>query len=352
MPTPRSEPRPRSPVAVAPLALALVLVLVLVPRAARAEAIDSVTKDGVKVDLSVERLGGADAGAPLREGDYVEVRFRLTDVASGNPVTGQKPAAWLDLGAVSLGPAGEQRECKDKVALYLKGVVGIRPMVDLNSSFVLVLNQDPSLSVIDPVVSLAGRTSLYATVPLKRPPADWARSADSKRVYVSQPLAGEVAVVDAESFRVEASIEAGRNPVRVALQPGGRLLVVGDDGAGPDGGVTVVDTSTLRPLGRVRTGRGHHELAFSVDGRRVFVTNRDAGTVSVVDLSTLRKVKDLATGPLPISLAVSPLSQALYVADGKTGEIVAVDPGRLRVRARARASARCARPSTGAGCSP
>jgi YVTN family beta-propeller protein len=329
----QGHPPGRAALAAAPLLLAGLLVTA----AARADTpAATVTRDGVKVDLSVERLGG-DAARPLREGDYVEVQFRITDVATGEPVAGQKPAAWLDLGAASLGAGGEQRECKDKVALYLKGVVGMRPMVDLNGSFVLVLNQDPSLSVIDPLVSLAGRTSLYTTVPLKRPPADWALDGESKRVYVSQPAAGEVAVVDTESFVALASLEAGKNPVRVALHPGRRLVFVGNDGPGPESGVTVLDPWGGRRLASLRTGRGHHELAFSVDGRRAFVTNRDSGTVSVVDVVTLRKERDLAAGPAPISLAVSPLSRALYVADGRTGEIVAFGGEGLRALGRVRA---------------
>jgi YVTN family beta-propeller protein len=317
--------------------LASLLVAAAPPPRALADApARTVTKDGVTVDLSVERLGAGD-GRPLQEGDRVEVRFKITDATTGEPVAARKPAAWLDLGAASLGAGGEQRECKDRVALYLKGVVGMRPMVDLNSSFVLVLNQDPSLSVIDPVVSMAGRTSLYATVPLKRPPADWALDPASKRVYVTQPAAGEVAVVDADSFKVDASLEAGENPVRVALHPGRRLLFVGNDGPGKESGITVLDPQGGRRLASLPTGRGHHELAFSADGRRAFVTNRDSGTVSVVDVETLRKVRDLASGPAPISVAVSPLSQALYVADGKSGEIVAYGGEGLRVLGRARA---------------
>jgi YVTN family beta-propeller protein len=289
------------------------------------------------VDFSIGRIGAA-AGArqpPLMEGDYVEVRFRMTDATTGRPLAGVKPAAWLDIGNVIQGQRGEQRECKDKVALYLKGIVGIRPMVDLNSYYLMVLNQDPSISVIDPVVSMTGRTSLYATVVLKRPPGDWVRSADSKRIYVSEPRAGEVAVVDTETFKVQASVEAGQEPVRVALQGDGRYLWVGDDAReAAQSGVTVIDTEALKPVARIATGRGHHEIAFSSDDRYAFVSNREEGTVSVVDVDRLRKVKDLRTGPVPISLAFSSLSRALYVADGKEGTIAVVDGSRLEVIAR------------------
>ena len=80
------------------------------------------------------------------------------------------------------GPAGaEQKSCKEKVALYLRGIVGIRPMMDLNSYYVVVLNRDPSISIVDPNVSLANATSTLARIILPRSGADWAKSADGKR---------------------------------------------------------------------------------------------------------------------------------------------------------------------------
>jgi hypothetical protein len=54
--------------------------------------------------------------------------------------------------------------------------VGIRPQIDLNSYFVMVLNRDPSISVIDPVVGISGITSLYTTIQLKRRRLDQGRT--------------------------------------------------------------------------------------------------------------------------------------------------------------------------------
>ena len=61
------------------------------------------------------------------------------------------------------GRGAEQKSCKDKISLYLKGVVGIRPMVDLNSYYVVLMNSDSSVAVVDPVVSMAGATSTLAS---------------------------------------------------------------------------------------------------------------------------------------------------------------------------------------------
>lgn len=294
------------------------------------------TKDGVVVDFSVER-GGApvSAQAPLLEGDFAEVTFRLSDAASGAPLRSQKPSAWMDVGGGAQGDALATRACKDKIGLYLKGVVGIRPLVDLNGYFVMVLNRDPSITVIDPVVSMTGKTSLYASVVLRKPGADWARTFDHKRLFVTMPLAGEVAVVDTDTFKVTGNVPAGKAPTRAVLQRDGRYLWVGNDTKdGATSGVTVIDAVALTPVAHVATGRGHHEIALSGDDRFAFVTNRDDGTVSVIDVARLAKVKDVKTGPVPISIAFSPLSQAVYVAAAVEGKITVLDAARHEVVAR------------------
>ena len=297
---------------------------------------DRLVKDGVAVSFSIDRQGAPVTGAaPLMEGDFAEVRFHLRDAESGEPLRGRNPAAWMDIGGGVQGEALAVRECKDKIGLYLKGIVGIRPLVDLNSYFVMVLNRDPSITVIDPVVSMTGNTSLYATVVLRKPGADWARSFDHKRLFVSMPRAGEVAVVDTDTFRVVTNVAAGKAPTRALLQRDGRYLWVGNDApAAADSGVTVIDTVKLEPVARIATGRGHHEIALSGDDRFAFVTNREDGTVSVIDVSRLAKVRDVKTGPVPISVAYSPLSRAVYVAGAKEGKITVVDAERHEVVAR------------------
>jgi YVTN family beta-propeller protein len=200
------------------------------------------------------------------------------------------------------------------------------------------LNRDASVSVIDPVVGITGITSLYANIRLKRPGADWAKTASEQWLYVTMPRAGEVALVNLENFKVDGHIAAGEGPTRVALQPDEKYLWVGNNArAGTSGGVTVIDTQSRQAVATIQTGSGHHEIAFSDDSRYVFVSNRDGGTVSVIDAAAMKKVRDIETGGTPISLAVSQLSRSLYIADGQTGVITVVDRTSLEIAARIRA---------------
>jgi YVTN family beta-propeller protein len=291
-------------------------------------------KNGLVIEFSATPLAPGAKG--LMEDEAAELRFRILEEASGRPVRGLSPGAWLDIGEVIQGqPGAEQKSCKEKIALYLKGIVGIRPMVDLNSYYIVVLNRDASLSVIDPKVSMAGRTSTLARVPLAKPGADFARSLDDKRIFVTMPAAGQVAVVEADSFKVLASVRAGDAPTRAVLQPDGRYLWIGNNAQGTGkGGVTVIDTATLKAVASIPTGSGHHEIALSDDSRWAFVTNRGSGSVSVIDVRTLERVRDLPVGGQPISLAFSALSKLLYVADAQQGVVHVIRPGDFQTAAR------------------
>lgn len=284
-------------------------------------------RDGVAVEF--EALGvGADG--ELVEGRQADLRFHIRDQLTGQPLSGMNPGAWMDQAQALSGRDGRQMDCKARIAIYLKGVMGARPLLNLNGYFLLVLNQDPSITVIDPSISVGGITSTFTRISLKRSPMDWALAQDNKRLYVSLPDAGEVAVIDTDSFSIISYVAAGKKPMRLALQPDGRYLWVGDAA----GGVSVIDTASMQHVASLQGGRGHHEIAFSSDSRHAFVSNRDSGNVSVFDVAGLRHLRDLDTGPQPLALTYSPLSQAVYVTDGETGIISVIDVRTLEMRSR------------------
>ncbi|MEX5689054.1 MULTISPECIES: YncE family protein [Pseudomonas] len=292
---------------------------------------NTLVRDGVTVAYELKPLAGSGV---LREGEFADVRFRITDSASGQPLSGVAPGAWLDPETIAADQAqGREQSCKSRVGVFLKSSIGARPLLDLNSYFLLVMNRDASVSVVDPSVSVGGITSTMARIDIKQPPMDWVTPRDNKRVFVSMPTAGEVAVIDSEQFKLIDSVAAGSNPVRLALQPDERLLWVGNNAkAAEDSGVTVIDTQSLKVLKHLPTGAGHHEITFSKDSRHAFVTNRDDGTLSIIDIASLTISKQLKTGSHPLSAAYSSLSQAVYVSDGQDGTVTVVDSASLAVR--------------------
>jgi YVTN family beta-propeller protein len=292
-------------------------------------------KDGVVIDFELLPPAGS-RSEELMEGQVAEVRFRITEEATGAPVKGITPGAWMDMAQVIEGRTGaEQKSCKDKIALYLGGAVGIRPMLDLNSYYIVVMNREPTISIVDPLVSMVGKTSTLAMIRLKASGSDWTKSADERRLFVSMPEVDQIAVVDTENFELVGDVDAGKQPTRVALQPDGHYLWVGNNAdSAEQSGVSVIDTETLKPVKHIATGMGHHEIAFSDDSRHAFVSNRESGTVTVIDVQKLEIVKQVATGPVPISVAWSSLAKTLYVADGQAGTVSVLGGDDFEVRRR------------------
>lgn len=291
------------------------------------------TREGVSVEFTIEPVARG-KGPELLDGTEATVRFKITDANAGKAISNLRPAAWLD--RRKEGAAPDAKGCREKVQSFLQASFSDRPDIDLNTYFILALNHEPNISVIDPLSGF-GTTRLYTLVALPSPGEDWVMSGDEKRLYVSMPVAGQVAVIDTITWRVLANVEAGVKPTRIALQHDGRYLWVGNTGDEGTGGVTVIDTATLKAAAQLKTGAGHHEIAFTDDDRYAFVTNRQSGTLSVIDVRGLVRVADLKTGALPSALAFSSLSKAVYVAHEGDGTITAVDGARHEILARMKA---------------
>lgn len=288
---------------------------------------------GVRVRFEMEPAAeGKGPGPGLRDGALATVRFDVSDT-SGAALTGLRPAAWLDLRSPA--EAADETQCQAKIRSFLQASLSARPTVDLNTYNVLALNDDSSISVLDPLRGFGG-SRLLALVRLESPGEDWALGRDGRRLFVGMPVAGKVAVIGTDNWKVLANVEAGGKPTRLALQGDGHYLWVGNEAspASDASTVTVVDTVALKPAGQIAAGAGPHDFAFTPDDRFAFVSNGKDGTVSVVDIRRLEKVKDVATGSRPTALAFSPLANSVYAVHEGDGAIVAIDAASHQVVAR------------------
>ena len=266
-------------------------------------------------------------------GEEATVQFKITGNTGGVPLSNLRPVAWLDQRQAK--EPSDARACREKVQQFLQPNFSARPTLDLNAYFILALNNEANISVIDPLAGFGG-SKLYTLIALKSPGEDWVMSADNKRLYVTMPQVNQVAVVDVAAWKVIANIDAGMTPTRVALQRDGRYLWIGNDHA-VESGVTVIDTTNNKLVTHLKTGAGHHEIALSADDSHVFVTNKDAGTVSVIDVRKLSLLKEIKTGSQPVAIAFSALSQTFYVANEGEGTIVAIDSAKQAIVARIQA---------------
>lgn len=303
------------------LGLAGVLALAL-PAAESPVPTTRFEREGVAVDFSIQPAGPGGAVAPVT-GTLAKVRFTITDTTSGRPVRRLHPAAWLSLrGHAS---AARPRTCAEKVQELLGGSIFSKAELDLNNFQVLALNDDATITVVDPLFGFGG-TKLLAMIPLPGAGVDWALTLDSARLLVSIPSAGKVVTIDTATWKSTTMLELGAAPGRLAVQPDGHYawVVCGGSGGKSDG-VAALATDGSSVVARIETGAGASDVAFSADSRWAFVVNRSAQTLSVVDVRTLKKTKDIALGFAAGSAAYSPLSEAIYLNDEAGGKIAVVD---------------------------
>jgi YVTN family beta-propeller protein len=288
-------------------------------------------QEGISIECSMTRIGGAErTGDAFVEGDDVRFKFRIAD-GTGTPLTSVFPAAWLL--ARAAGSVTTQKLAVKKAQSMVNASILSPPDLDLNVYYVLTLNGNGTIGVVDPLFGYGG-TKLLAMVPLKSAGADWALSKDETTVYVSLPESNEVAVVNTATWEVRKYVPGGLVPERTALQPDGQYLWVGGGGVGnqfADSGVTVLSTATLEVAARIRTGMGRHDIAFSNDSRYAFVTNSQQDTVSVIDVRTLMKRGDVQTGKTPVSIDFANMGQVAYVTHAGDGTIAVVSGPEARV---------------------
>ncbi|HKE55701.1 MAG TPA: cytochrome D1 domain-containing protein, partial [Pyrinomonadaceae bacterium] len=268
--------------------------------ASRGGASQQYVNEGISVEFSLEPV---ETGPALRNGllsgTDTTVRFKITDSHSGQPLTNLRPAAWFD--ERTSGQTTTAKDCREKVQSFLQPGFNKRPSIDLNKYFILALNSEANISVIDPLTGFGG-SKLFTLVSLVSPGEDWVMSGDKKRLYVSMPQVNELAVIDTVTWKVIGNIDAGTLPSRIVLQPDNRYLWIANRG-----GVTVIDTVTLKVAASIQTGSGDHEIAFADDGSQVFVTNKKDGTLSILDGRKLVRIGDIKVGSSPSSVAFSTL---------------------------------------------
>lgn len=309
-----APPPNRLPVVMRKLAC---LGLVLLALALGADEKDS----GYAVSLAVH----AKNDAPPLAGADATIRLRIRDEA-GLPLTGAGVNGWFSVHPNGAPPL-DRKQCVQRIATFTAGGLFRQPALDLNLYHVVVMNEDATLSIVDPRFSFGG-TRLLAMVQLASPGVDWVLSGDGRQLFVAMPEAGKVAVVDTIAWKVIHTFDGLRGAHRTVLQPdGGFLWIAVDDG------VAAIDPVQHKIVKRIPTAAGPHDLALSSNQRTLFVTNAAAGTTSVIDVHALRVVHTVATGKHPVSVAWSSLASAAYVVDETEGTLYALDAKRSTPRA-------------------
>jgi DNA-binding beta-propeller fold protein YncE len=174
---------------------------------------------------------------------------------------------------------------------------------------------------------------LHRALPVPCPGVDHMDfTADGRYLLASCEFAGKVVVVDVRRERVVRSValQGGGMPQDVKLSPDGRVFYVADMASN---GVWLIDATSFRRIGFMRTGAGAHGLYASRDSRRLYVSNRGEGSISVISFRTRRPIAKwrLPGGGSPDMGGVSANGHVLWLSGRYNSEVYAIDTrsGRL-----------------------
>lgn len=280
-------------------------------------------QSSIAVEFSVGKIGAkSELHSPLSAGDNALVTFRLTDVESGQPITGLHPKAWMS--ARLSEQLADETTCKDKVRGFMAGLLATRPDYDLNSYLVLTLNHDKTITLINPQVSF-NSTKLENIIPLPGNGIDWVLSSNRDFLYVTMPDVSSVAVIDTATSKLLRTLSTGSNssPGRIVLQPDGQQVLVGLDGSS---GIAAIDTQTNQIVRTIPVGQGLHNIEFTADSHFAYVTNSADNTVTAIDVKRREKIADIPVEGTPTALTYGSASGLVYVSAINGVAVSAIDP--------------------------
>jgi YVTN family beta-propeller protein len=157
-------------------------------------------------------------------------------------------------------------------------------------------------------------------------------TADGRYALVSCEFAGRLIVVDLLGEKVLKTIDLApeAKPQDVKLSLDGNVFYVADMA---ENGVWLINAHSMRKLAFMHTGAGAHGLYPSRDGKELYVSNRDEGSISVLSFATRREIAKwrLPDGGSPDMGGVSADGKVLWLSGRYNGVVYAISTatGRL-----------------------
>jgi YVTN family beta-propeller protein len=156
------------------------------------------------------------------------------------------------------------------------------------------------------------------------PDGEWALVSDA---------AGTVSTIQLSTDRIVDRVWVGRGAHHMAISPDQRIAWVAlGETASTIVRLNIADPKHLRVTGRVHPRVASHDLAFSPNGKTVWVTSSAASYVTVYDAATGRPVATVPAGTAPQHVAFSQTIPArAYIASGYGRSLEMVDSATQRI---------------------
>lgn len=302
----------------------LVLIAVCLPIAAYAR--DGLSQhaeiQGIDIGLHLTKLMEEKAGKSSDEAKKFQAIFSFKSKTNGKPLPQLRPKAWMALRRSE--QVAAETSCEAKVKTFTSGQLATRADIDLNSYFVLTLNQDKTIAFINPQVAWSS-SKLQGIVQLPEQGLDWVLTKDGKWLYVTMPNASAVALIDTSTHAIVSTISTGKEtkPTRIALAPDEQSVWIGLDESTK---VAVLERGAKPKIELIPVDDGLHQISFSRDNRFALITNTTANNVSIIDTKQLKKLADITVGKTPLKAVWLDKAERFYVTSVNDSVIGIIDP--------------------------
>src|SRR5215218_608997 len=122
-------------------------------------------------------------------------------------------------------------------------------------------------------------------------------------VFVSNEGTSQVTVLDGATGRVEGQLATGPRPRGMAFSPDGKTLYVAASNANR---IEAWDVHSLKRVATYASGSDPERFDVSADGKTLDIANEDKSAVSFLDMPSGRITREVAVGPEPEGIGVSP----------------------------------------------
>jgi DNA-binding beta-propeller fold protein YncE len=160
------------------------------------------------------------------------------------------------------------------------------------------------------------------------PDGEWALVSDA---------AGTVSAIELSSHRIVDRVWVGRGAHHMAISPDQRIAWVAlGETASTIVRVDITDPKRLRLVGRLHPRTASHDLVFSPNGKRVWVTSSSAPYVTIYSAASGRPVATVPAGTAPQHVAFDRRTPGrAYITSGYGGSLEMVDGATRRILRRA-----------------
>jgi PQQ-dependent catabolism-associated beta-propeller protein len=173
--------------------------------------------------------------------------------------------------------------------------------------------------------------------------------AQAGRAYVTNEDGESVSVLDTDKAEVVATVNVGKRPRGMKLSSDGKQLFVAVSGlpkcppSVPDeecaklkrdltaDGIAVIDTTTLKLDRLLKSGSDPEQFDLSHDGKRLFISNEDAGTLTVVGIASGAVEATVPVGKEPEGVRLTPDGRWIVVTSETGNAIYAIDAHTLKM---------------------